>query len=59
MTVGDLISHPEMGNGIIIEHQPHHIDAKYDMVKILWVKTNQKTDLLWLYHNDFLRGWKK
>ena len=59
MTVGDLISHPEMGNGIIIEHQSHHIDAKYDMVKILWVRTNQKSDLLWLYHNCLLRGWSK
>ena len=59
MTVGDLISHPEMGNGIIIEHRPHKKNKSYDMVKILWVKTNQKSDLLWLYQNEFLRGWSK
>ena len=59
MTVGDLISHHEMGNGIIIEYQPHHTDTQYDMVRILWVRTNQKSDLLWLYHNCFLRGWSK
>ena len=59
MTVGDLISHHEMGNGIIIEHQRHDKDEQYDMVRILWVKTNQKSDLLWLYHNCLLRGWSK
>ena len=59
MTIGDLIHHIGKGNGIIIEHQPHHKNKTYDKVRILWVKDNKKSDLLWLYQNNFLRGWSK